>query len=601
MKKALLAALAAALILAAGAASASAPLTVQEIVEQTAVPLATANDTEAGIRYDYSAEDLAEIVRVLNENGIMLPENGTIMQMVRNGHGFYEETTLSQICEQAFGRDTGWTLEELDWFDEQLMRIGCRETHVSLLPGPDNMTREKAEGYALETLGTLFGRDLQLQNREVWKLQARFLPADEEEPLDRWSFLLQAKDADHATYSITFADKDPHEVLFSNADEPDWSKPYSGDELESRFIAVYSTQEKWDQPVWRQFHELLLQAALDPTEFMYEEYRAIQMTDYPDPKEGEISREEAVRTARAAVKPARLAFDSAILTEYEGQRAWIVAFVIWSPAYGPYDEEAGTRVVTVDSGTGAVLRVKEEASWYEAYAPAEACEKATAEMPEATDYLQIAAEAARKQAPVPDPLDETEYRASVQGLYTRYVDFTTLSLDHGSIAVTVSQDGRVESVNADTGPLDGNNAFQRYWDVYGYFAGWDQSVWVQLGKDMEGFEPEYSIDGLVIKATRYPEESAAAIGREEAKALGIKATGQRTAQAHSCVLVDAEPHPVWVLRIITSEAGDPVIGIDAETGETVFTETYVVDETPSYVTFSLPETWRKVEKSLYED
>ena len=52
---------------------------------------------------------------------------------------------------------------------------------------------------------------------------------------------------------------------------------------------------------------------------------------------------------------------------------------------------------------------------------------------------------------------------------------------------------------------------------------------------------------------------------------------------------------------LEKNAGDPVIGIDAETGETVFTETYVVDETPSYVTFSLPETWRKVEESLYED
>lgn len=601
MKKTLLAALAAALILAAGAASASAPLTVQEVIEQTAVPLAAANDTAAGIRYDYSAEDLAEIVRVLNENGITLPENSTVMQMVQNGLGFYEETALSQICEQAFGRDSGWTLEELDWFDAQLTKIGCRETHVSLLPGPDNMTREEAEGYALETLGNLFGRDLQLQNREVWKLQARFLPADEEEPADRWSFLLQAKDADHATYSVTFTDKEPHTVLFSNADEPDWSKPYTGDELESRFIAVYSTQEKWPQSVWRQFHDLLLRAGLDPTEFMYEEYRAIQLTDYPDPDEGEIAREEAVRTARAAVKPARLAFDSAILTEYEGKRAWIVAFVIWSPAYGPYDEESGTRVVTVDSRTGTVLRVNEQASWYEAYAPAEACEKATAEMPKATDYLQIAAEAARKEAPGPDPLDEAEYRAGVQGLYTRYVNFTTKSLYHGSIAVTVSQDGRVESVNADTGPLDGNNAFQRYWDVYGYFAEWDQSVWVQLGKDMEGFEPEYSIDGLVIKATRYPEESSVSIGREEAKALGIKATGRRTAQAHSCVLVDAEPHPVWILRIIISGENDPVIGIDAETGETVFTEKYTVDETPSYVTFSLPETWRQVEEGLYED
>ena len=70
-------------------------------------------------------------------------------------------------------------------------------------------------------------------------------------------------------------------------------------------------------------------------------------------------------------------------------------------------------------------------------------------------------------------------------------------------AVTISQVGRVKSVNADTGPLDGNNIFRRFWDVYGYFADWDQSLWVQLGQYMEGFEPEYSIDGVHMYAAAY--------------------------------------------------------------------------------------------------
>ena len=47
---------------------------------------------------------------------------------------------VKEICEQAFGSDSGWTLEEQDWYNEQLFRIGCCETHRSCLPGPDNMT-----------------------------------------------------------------------------------------------------------------------------------------------------------------------------------------------------------------------------------------------------------------------------------------------------------------------------------------------------------------------------------------------------------------------------------------------------------------------------
>ena len=55
------------------------------------------------------------------------------------------------------------------------------------------------------------------------------------------------------------------------------------------------------------------------------------MTGYPEPEENEISREEAIRIAKEAMTNKRAAYNSAVLTEYEGERAWLVSFVILTP------------------------------------------------------------------------------------------------------------------------------------------------------------------------------------------------------------------------------------------------------------------------------
>ena len=210
-----------------------------------------------------------------------------------------------------------------------------------------------------------------------------------------------------------------------------------------------------------------------------------------------------------------------------------------------------------------------------------------------TDYIGIAAEAVIARYPEVNPLDETAYTASCSGIYTQYVEFMPKSIDYGRITVAVSSEGKVKEIEADIGEPDGDNLFRRYRCVYGYYADWSQDRWIQLEKDMSGTEP-LSVDGQALKATHYPEESSVKIGREQAWELGVIASGERTARPHTCVLVDAQPHPIWIMRIITSQTDDPVFGIDAETGETVFRERYVVDETPAYVMYSLPETWKKL-------
>ena len=56
--------------------SAAGAMTIQEIVDQVVVPLALENDRGgAGYSRYFSYEDLAEIVRVFEENGFVLPES----------------------------------------------------------------------------------------------------------------------------------------------------------------------------------------------------------------------------------------------------------------------------------------------------------------------------------------------------------------------------------------------------------------------------------------------------------------------------------------------------------------------------------------------
>ncbi len=76
------------LILIATVAVAVTLLTHQEVLEQVAVPLAVENDTKSGVNNTYDAEELAELVRSLTENGITLDENNRIMQALQNGQGY---------------------------------------------------------------------------------------------------------------------------------------------------------------------------------------------------------------------------------------------------------------------------------------------------------------------------------------------------------------------------------------------------------------------------------------------------------------------------------------------------------------------------------
>lgn len=225
-----------------------------------------------------------------------------------------------------------------------------------------------------------------------------------------------------------------------------------------------------------------------------------------------------------------------------------------------------------------------------------ACGAAESDTPEEPDYLQIAVDVVREQYPGIDPMDETEYCLfDIAGLSDRSIEFTTKSIQHGGISVDVSTDGKVLKMNVDLEGPSCDNLFDRYWKIHGFFGYWSQDLWVQLDRDKEGLEAG-TIDGKVLQATHFPEETSVKIGHEEAQQLAVKATGKPETEVNTCVLVDASPHPVWIMRLLIT--CDLLIGIDAETGETVFTEEYYVDETPVYAMYSMPETRYEFERKF---
>ncbi len=579
------------------------PEVVQNVMEEKAVPLATNNDTGAAVNGMFSAEELAELVRELNENGITLDETNIIMQLLQNGQSYYEEETIMEICRQAFGGNIGtWTLEQQDWYGRLMVKIGYLESYESCLPGEGNMTYEEAETFAFGKIRTEYGADLPLEDRNIWQLERSFYLEYPDDPEgETWFFELNPRDLEHGWYAVNFRDHDPEGTAEVRANVRDWTGHYSGDDLLEAFRSVYGwRQGQWPEEAWQKLDMMMENAEIDPDSWYLQELRAYRMTDYPEPGDTDISRETAIRNAREAMEDPRAALDGAVLAEYDGERQWMVSFIIYSPEDGTKDDAAGLYVISVGSADGEIRNVRKQGLYDSeafAYVPEAAYEKAWDGILRGDDVVRMATDAALEKYPELDLTNEDKYELIADSFGSWYVTFRAKDVHLASVSVDFSPEGEILSVEADSTESDGDQMFNRYWQVYGYFGEWDQSVWVQLEKDMASLEPE-TIEGKLLKETRYPDESSVKIRKEEAKELGITATGKRVAEVNTCVLVDADPHPVWIMRILTEDEPEPVIGIDAETGEVAFTEQYKVDYTPHYVLYSMPQTWRKTELEM---
>ena len=187
-KRAVALLLAAGLLLLSATAVAAVLLSGREVVDEYAVPMAIGNDTKVFTQGSYTHEELAELIRTLNENSISLDEESTIMQAFRSGHGYWEEDVIEAVCTEAFGsRMYAWSVEEKYWYDTLLVKIGAKERSWYALPDETDMTVPEARAHAAKLINAEYSLTLPSASNEDWLICEYFYAADDIHPA-MWYF-----------------------------------------------------------------------------------------------------------------------------------------------------------------------------------------------------------------------------------------------------------------------------------------------------------------------------------------------------------------------------------------------------------------------------
>ena len=276
------------LLLIAVTALAVALLSPKEIVEQVAVPVAQSNDQE-----NYTYEEMAELIRTLNENGITLDEGSRIVQAFQAGHGYWEGDTIKEICRAAFGEDS-WTPKQSYWYGEMMVAVGAWKHNAYILPKEDELQEEQARILAAQILNNTYRVNLPSESNESWTVTAAlgFLcDEDSETGIPSWfiNFIPNSDDDELQGYTVTFdlhgENAQPDHLVVINK-KPDEATVEKYNEIQANF-------EKEKQVV-SEYGEV---THFWPDEVKVEVYGGLYGLPYaiPEPEEYAVALEDAKR------------------------------------------------------------------------------------------------------------------------------------------------------------------------------------------------------------------------------------------------------------------------------------------------------------------
>lgn len=259
------------------------------------------------------------------------------------------------------------------------------------------------------------------------------------------------------------------------------------------------------------------------------------------------------------------------------QRIWKVTLTLLNA-----ESERESRTWEIDAATGEILhRMTLDGSTmpWARYMLAETYEAVSSDVMTEDRAVQIAIDKLRTQFGSPKlPLDDPAcYDVTVRtvGSGDRYdIIFSPKAIDYGKCFVSVGTDGTAEIEYAHIAPANPDNLHERMSEVYGSTLRWEQSQWVEFDRMQETLGEPLTFEGKLFAATHYPDASTVKITLDEALDAVQLDLGTRAEDAISWVLIDAEPNPVWKIRMGTSP-GNTLYEVDAMTGEVVDRELYV--------------------------
>ena len=570
-------------LLTVGGAVAAALLSAQEVVEQTALPLARENDTETRVIDTYTPEQVAALIRAANENGITLDETTGIMQALRSGEGYWEDEAVMEICRAAFGGlFPEWTIEEKHWYNEitrQMNGFPQEEGDPYPLPGENDMPTAEARETAAKLLMEKYPEAKDIQNPALYRRVEWFSPDYEEsdqpgEPF--YSFEFKPNDLTHPTFSVSL---DRHGNFLGDDMIPALTEgPYTVQSLEWAVSDVYrartGTLSSWSQEAWHAFRKYLPGA--DRSDGWTVRYDAFLQSAYPLPDETDVPFDAALEIAKQDAGCQETGEVNRVLLGDGEKHVWKISF---QPKIG---ENLGKWTTwEIDAKTGEILEKADAStaqnwSMYVLKSTYDACTAGLLTQPEA---VKLAADALRKELrddtiPFDDPACYETLVHYIEPRDVWSVRFRTKDLRWGTCAAKVSGDRTVLIESAEPTQTDGDSLYTRWQDVYGY-GGWDQETWIAFSEALKDLTPK-EWKGKLLQKTVYLPLTAAKLSQAQAVDIAAKANDWPVSEATRATLLSMDGKPVWKIRL-SGGMNDWLYEIDGDTGEVLSKIAYKPD------------------------
>lgn len=277
------------MLLVAGAVAAVI-LSMQQIVEEQAIPMANEYEGEA-----YTTEDTNTLVVLAEENGIMLSTQtkAQIQQALYQGKGYFKEELLMALAKAEFGENpASWTLEQQKWFDDVCVAIGFIEEPEKAMPEGGEEAKDAIVRAAADYIHQTYDSAAQLDDASKYEIGVQYINGGEDDEYQGlyWSIDYSPLYLEGAKYWVYLRDDG---TVLGDVMRSGLNMNSTVSDVYDSYWRVFGSDFTWGQGTLRSFQIDAMKAT--DTDSMA--YLCFARTSYPDIPEAAISQEQAYSIA----------------------------------------------------------------------------------------------------------------------------------------------------------------------------------------------------------------------------------------------------------------------------------------------------------------
>lgn len=278
------------LLLVSVGAVAAAFLSMRQVVEETAVPMAVQTEGE-----NFTAQETRLLMKIAEENNIVLSQNAkdNITYALEQGQGYFKEEILMEFAKAEFGPNPGqWTMEQQKWFDDMCVAICFIDAPEKGLPENAEETKQTMILVARKAIQNEYPAQDGLDNPEQYDVHVQYLLGSDNSEFHEthWCLLFAPKVLEGSEYWVYLNEEGN---ILKIASRPGLSALSTVNEIDDAYWRAYGNMNTWSQSMMRAFQSSVLQSP----DTNHPAYLCLKRTSYPDIPQNAISKEKAYEIA----------------------------------------------------------------------------------------------------------------------------------------------------------------------------------------------------------------------------------------------------------------------------------------------------------------